>query len=320
MLNMRQLEIFWAIMRTGSMTGAGRLLGISQPAISRFIRHTEDQIGMQLFQRTSGGLQPTAEAEALFPIIDNIFENVEFARRAAIELKDSLSGRIKIASIPTLATELLPAPIASFMKQRPGVNIGLKVLPTKQVVDRVARQQVDLGILYGPIGHSALMVKDLCVTEIVAVVPRSHRLAEKGEITPEDLDGEAFISVNPHSPCGLLITETFERAGVKPRTRIECNHSLMTYSLVEAGVGIAIVEPLFFNADRVHDVVVKAFRPAIVIRPQVIYHGGRPLSRLNARFLAILSLSTLKLPLVQKSEERPARRNNVIDLAGMKAR
>lgn len=80
------------------------------------------------------------------------------------------------------------------------------------------------------------------------------------------------------------------------------NHSLMTYSLVEVGAGIAIVEPLFVNAERVHDVVVKRFRPAVVIRPQVIYHGSRPLSRLNARFLAALSVSTLKLPLVKKPE------------------
>lgn len=296
MLTMRQLEIFWAIMRTGSMTGAGRMLGISQPAISRFIRHTEDQIGMQLFLRTSGGLQPTAEAESLFPIIDNIFESVEFARRATVDLKDSLSGRIRIAAIPTLATELLPRPISAFTAQRPKVTIGLKVLPTRQIVDRVARRQIDIGVLYGPIGHSALTVVDLYSTEIVAVVPQGHRLADKDEITPHDLADEAFISVNPQSPCGVLIHGAFDKAGVSTRALIECNHSLVTHSLVEAGVGVAIVEPLLVNEQRVRNIVVKRFRPSVAIKPQAIYHGGQPLSRLNSRFLAALRESALELP------------------------
>jgi len=64
-MNLRQLEVFNAIMRFGSVTGAARELGVSQPAVSKILRHAEDQLGMRLFERLNGRLQPTMEAKAI---------------------------------------------------------------------------------------------------------------------------------------------------------------------------------------------------------------------------------------------------------------
>lgn len=308
MLNIRQLEIFWAVMRTGSMVNAAKLLGISQPAISKFLRHTEDQIGMRLFERTNGRLQPTAEAEQLFPAVDTIFEDVEAVRRTTRDLRDSQLGRIKIAAIPTLAAELLPAPLGAFLRDRPQVDVGLKVLPTRQVIEKVVHQQVNIGILYGPVSDTSLTVLDLCITEIVAVLRRGHPLAAKAQITPEDLTGERLISVNPASPWGLLIEDAFAACGVARHSMVECNHSLISYSLVEAGVGVAVVEPLMSSEQRVQNVVVRPFRPRLEIRPQVIYSNARPLSRLHGSFIEELAASVRRLPFVKPIVALPQRR------------
>lgn len=298
MLSIRQLEVFWAIMRTGSITNAGQFLGVSQPAVSRFLRRTEDQIGMKLFQRKRGRLQPTAEAQILFPIVENIFDNIETVRRASLDLRDSLSGRIKIAAIPTLAAELLPGPIRAFLRDRSLVKVGIKVLPTRQVIDRVIRQQVDIGILYGPVEETSLTALDICSTEIVAVIPRTHALATRTEITPQDLAGERLITVNPASPWGLSIERAFASCGVERSATLECNHSFISYALVDSDVGVAVVEPLLASEHRFRNVVVKPFRPRLEIRPQVIYRADSPLSRLNATFIRHLGAVASELSFV----------------------
>src|SRR3546814_19198722 len=132
MLNIRQMDIFWAVMRTGSVTAAARLLGISQPAVSKLLRHTEDQIGMQLFVRRSGKLHPSHEAQQLFVFADAIFDNVEKMRQATFDFRDSHSGRIQVAAVPTLAETLLAKPVAAFLESRPRVSLSVKLLPSSE--------------------------------------------------------------------------------------------------------------------------------------------------------------------------------------------
>src|SRR3546814_439179 len=161
MLTMRQFEVFWAIMMTESLTKAGDLLGISQPAMSKYLRNTEDVLGYKLFIRKNGRLRPSAEAELLIPFVTGIFDNVFSARRAALDLRNNRAGRLKVAAIPTLASELLPQAIETFVKDRPLVNVSLKVVSRLEAVARLMRQQVDIGLLYGPVPEPTLTVVDL---------------------------------------------------------------------------------------------------------------------------------------------------------------
>src|SRR3546814_6538313 len=77
MMNRRQMEVFHAIMQTGSVTAAARVLHVTQPAVSAVLKHCEEQLGLKLFERTGGRLQPTREAEAIFPDIAGVFGQLE---------------------------------------------------------------------------------------------------------------------------------------------------------------------------------------------------------------------------------------------------
>src|SRR3546814_3324616 len=77
MMNLRQMEVFHAIMQTGSVTAAARVLHVTQPAVSAVLKHCEEQLGLKLFERTGGRLQPTREAEAIFPDIAGVFGQLE---------------------------------------------------------------------------------------------------------------------------------------------------------------------------------------------------------------------------------------------------
>src|SRR3546814_11398912 len=94
-MKLRELEIFYAIMRGGSVTEAGRRLGISQPAVSAALKHSEDQLGMQLFRREHGRLEPTPEAMDLYPEVEALFQKFHSIRRSAAGPRGIHSGLLK---------------------------------------------------------------------------------------------------------------------------------------------------------------------------------------------------------------------------------
>src|SRR3546814_9923442 len=172
-MNIRQLEIFWEIMRTGSVTGAARSLSISQPAVSRILRHTEDQLGMKLFERRSGRVHPTEEAQHLFVIAETIFDNIAKVRQAAVDFRDGQTGRIQVASTPNLSAVLLTLPVGAFLRDRPRVELSVKVLTTSQVVSRVALHQADIGLGYGPVKDPSVKAEELFAMKLVRSEERS---------------------------------------------------------------------------------------------------------------------------------------------------
>ena len=107
-LNLRQLEVFHAIMRTGSVTAAAAELKVSQPAISAVLKHTEQRLRFNLFERQGGRLHPTPEATALLLDVNEIFGRADTLARLVQNMRDGHAGRLVLASSPTLVNTLLP--------------------------------------------------------------------------------------------------------------------------------------------------------------------------------------------------------------------
>src|SRR5437879_727371 len=117
-MNLRQMEVFRAVMQAGSVTGAARVLNISQPAVTGVLRHTEAGLKFRLFERIKGRLLPTPEARALFGEIEQIFDRVDVVDRLIGDLQDARVGTLDIVAIPALGVSLLPSAIGAFMVQR----------------------------------------------------------------------------------------------------------------------------------------------------------------------------------------------------------
>lgn len=122
MINLRQIEVFRAIMMTGSVSGAARLLAISQPAVSRILKQTEDRIKMPLFARRSGGLQPTPEAHRLYREVEKVYEGVQRVEALSKDLSRVKSGLLRVFSTPSVGHSLIPRAIARFHDTYPDVQ------------------------------------------------------------------------------------------------------------------------------------------------------------------------------------------------------
>ena len=102
-MNLRQIEIFHAIMEAGTITGAAKAFNISQPAVTTILRHTEDQLKFKLFNRVLGRLEPTPEARILFAETSRVFDHVRTVRQTVEDLRQARLGTLSIATPPTCA-------------------------------------------------------------------------------------------------------------------------------------------------------------------------------------------------------------------------
>ncbi|WP_053244483.1 LysR family transcriptional regulator [Achromobacter sp. DMS1] len=181
-MNLRQLEVFHAIIKAGSVTGAARDLCVTQPAVSAVLKHTEQQLRMKLFERIGGRLHPTPEALALLPDVNDIFGRVQAVQRVAQELRDGRAGQLVVATSPTLVNALLPEAVAALRKLSPQLGIYVRSLPTPLAIDRVSRREADMGVVYAPVEDPAVDTTPLAKSEIACVVRKDHPLASRRHV------------------------------------------------------------------------------------------------------------------------------------------
>lgn len=281
-MNLRHIEIFHAIMQTGSVTGAAHMLNVTQPSISNVLRHAEQQLGFRLFERISGRLQPTTEACELLPDVEEIFGRIETLKRMLEEMKGGKTSRLAIAASPTLVNAYLPKALA--LLETLGTQITIQSLPTALAIERVARREVDVGLVYGPVVNPGVIEEPLSQSQVVCVVNRNSALANHKLLTPQDLANTAVVSTGPTTHIGTAIKETCEAHELPiPQTTVEVNSSMAACLMAAEDVGIALVDLASVGQLVSPNVVLIPFRPQVCLHVSLIFPRNRPQSRAAAR-------------------------------------
>jgi DNA-binding transcriptional LysR family regulator len=286
-MNIRQMEIFRAVMRAGSVTAAAAALNVSQPAVSAMLRHCEDQLGTRLFLRIGRRLRPTSEAEALFPGIDRLFQQIETESRIARQVLLGTRGAISIAATHSFAA-LAALAIPAFLAERGAdLRITLHSLPNAEVVDRVVSRDVDLGLAYGPLHDREIEPERLITGQMVCVLGEDHPLAARPVVALADLGESRVISYGTHTELGRSIHAELHRLGLRTEQQIEVNSTQLALTLAAAGAGVALVDLLPNGMVPAH-LVVRPLQPAIPVQGVLVFARGRPRSRLLCDFAASL--------------------------------
>jgi DNA-binding transcriptional LysR family regulator len=286
-LNFRQLEIFRAVMQTGSVTGAARALNLSQPAVTKILQHAESQLRFALFDRVKGRLLPTQEAQALFPDVERVFEDLRDVRRMVKALQEARSGALTIVTIPTLGQAALPRAIAEFLKTRPDVRLAFEVRPRRDIIQRIATQRADLGFAFLADEHANVESIGFYKGQVVCIMQAGHPLAEKERITAEDLRGQPLITYSEEQGLRRVVDTALAGMRSYVDSVIEVGWVANAWALVNEGVGVALVDN-FSRLDQVYGgLVTRPFEPAIPIVAQVLHPRSRPVSRLAAQFIQV---------------------------------
>ena len=140
-MRLRHIEVFNAVMLTGSVSAAARLMNVTQPAVSRILAHAELQLGFALFQRVKGRLVPTQEAQTLYPQVQQLFAQLDEVQRLAASLKNpQRCDELRILTVFALSVELLPRALRAFRARYPGVAVTIDALHSPQIVAALLRR------------------------------------------------------------------------------------------------------------------------------------------------------------------------------------
>ena len=243
-MNARQLEVFRAIMRHGTLTAAAEALNVSQPAVSKVLRHFESQIGYRLFERLGGRLVPTSEAHVLIADADRIFREIEALKVLSERIRDKQLGLLRIAASTPSTFGLLPAATKRFRKRNPGIRMSMTTLPAENICEHIVIGDIDLGVTMTALEEPGIHSQIIGSAEIVAVLPSDSPLVERDRIEPEDLREQTLISYSSNTHAGEKLDRHFRAAGFTRQTQIEITMSIAAAPLVQRGLGVALVDGL----------------------------------------------------------------------------
>ncbi len=279
-MNARQLEVFRAVMRHGTVTAAAESLNVSQPAVTKVLRHFESQLGYRLFERLGGRLVPTAEARLLIGDADRIYREIEALRVLSDRIRNKQLGLLRIAASAPATFGLLPAATKRFRRRNPEIRLEMATLPAEEVSERILVGDIDLGLTMAILEEPGIRCDVIGTAEIVAVMRSDSPLAERRSVTPASLRDETLISYGSNTPAGQLLDRAFVEEGLRRIPHIEITLSIAAAPLVQRGLGVALVDGLV-PWESFESLAVRRFEPKRTL--QIVLATSRVLPK--SRFL-----------------------------------
>ena len=288
-MNLRQIEVFHAIMEVGTITGAAKNLNISQPAVTTMLRHTEDQLKFRLFDRLHGRLEPTSEARVLYAETSRVFDDVRTVRQAVEDLRQVRLGTLSIVTIPILGEILLPKVLGALLVERPRVKIRFQVRPRREMLDLVASQGVDLGIGFLTPEHKRVSMRELAAGRLICIMPKDHPLARQRGVSARALAEHRFIGYTMSQGLNGVVQAAFNQERLQIEPTLEVGLLSNAWALVNEGAGVALVDEHSNLQTLFPNVVRRPFVPDFPIGLQLLQPAERPLSLLAEDFVGRLT-------------------------------
>ncbi|GAN64598.1 LysR family transcriptional regulator [Acetobacter indonesiensis NRIC 0313] len=283
-MRLRQIEVFYAIMSTGSLRRAAEVLHVSQPAASKVLRYAEQSLGFALFERTGGRLVPTREARIMLPHVNTIFGKISDLKRLTENLRYARDGHaINIGCVPSLGLSLVPRVIQKYHAAHPGNELTIDTLHGTEIVSRILNHELDLGIVFGSYEKQGLTACHIADIPLVMIDQKNT----KSPMALEDIDPARYIGLSENDPTACLLDMAWEEAGLAAVPGVRVRTHYMAAELVRLGGGCAIVDGLTALH---HPGLPKPLllKPSLGMACTVLFRADYALSRISQDILGLL--------------------------------
>lgn len=239
---LRHMEVFRAVMLTGSISAAAKLLYVSQPAVSKLIQYIEGRLAYPLFERINNRLVPTAEAQVLFREVERVYQAALEVNECARALGAGGQRMLRISCSASLSTVVIPIALAELKRESPSLNIEWQTSLMGEMPNQILSKKVDLSIAALPVVHDHLHSQAFMRGRMVVVMPPGHPLAGQPELTLQQLEGHALLLFRPDMPFGKRLAEHIGRCGVQLKSLLSFTNANEAVALVKQGMGISVID------------------------------------------------------------------------------
>ncbi|MBU9699646.1 LysR family transcriptional regulator [Rhodobacteraceae bacterium HSP-20] len=278
-LTLKQMRYFDALARQGHFGRAAEVCSISQPALSMQIREMEQELGAELFERGARLVRLTGFGEAMLGRVRDILRSVDELGDLARASRDSLTGRLRIGVIPTIAPYLLPAIIARLTEESPGLDLHLRETITPKLIRELEEGRLDTAIVALPVSEPFLTEVDLFAEDFVLVRPAAD--AEKPVPDRERLR-EMRLLLLEEGHCFRDQALSFcNPGGAVPRELLDGSSLSTLVQMVGAGIGVTLIPEMAVGVEtRSAQVAVARFNGAQPSRRiGMVWRRSSPLSK-----------------------------------------
>lgn len=243
-MNLQKYFAFVKTVEYGSFTKAAELLNYTQSGVSRMISDLEKEWGVTLLERNKGGVKPTSDGMKLLPHARKLCADYETLKMHLDELNDLQAGLIRIGTFSSVATHWLPNIIKAFQKDYPNIDYELLLGDYTEIEEWIHTGRVDCGFLRLPT-HPDFESIFLEQDRLMAVIPENHPLKDCEKFPVSALCEEPFMLLEKGAKAE--ISEVFERNQLTPNVKFTTWDDYAVMSMVESGLGIAILPELILK-------------------------------------------------------------------------
>ncbi len=285
-MRLKHIEAFHAVMLTGSVSAAARLLHVTQSAVTQTLGHAEIQLGYALFTRQRNRLVPTAEAQSLYPEVQRLMAQLESVRRMASALGQGGQSTFRIMIVPSLAVRALPDALRLFKRKHPEMAVSIRTLHSNDIARAMALHEADVGIVYGSMPHPALSEEKLATGRLVCVSRSGTPGADRRTtVTFAEVLRTPFIHIDERDPIGTILADQWARLGLVPQPGITVQTHHIAMVLAEEGFGPAIIDSFTARAASAADLHVRTLLPEVPVEVKALLPQGIRSPRAAADFI-----------------------------------
>ena len=289
LMDTRQLAAFCAVVEKSSFSQAAEKLGVTQPAVSLQVRALEERLGQTLLDRSGRRVEPTEAGLRLYRSAQRMLALEEQLYDEIAAESGELQGTLAIGASTGPGAHLVPLLLCEFQREHPELHVALSIWDTQTVSEKVARRELELGVVGALRRNRSLEFEPLVRDEIVLAVPPAHPAAG-GSVTVDDLRDETVIAMQEGAGVRQVVDEELRRAGLRVRElepRLELGLQESVKSAVAAGFGVTFISRTAIEGELAAGTLAMArvagLEPARQI--YVVRAKGRPPTRAAEAFL-----------------------------------
>ena len=294
-MRLRHIEIFHAVFVTGSVSGAARALNVSQPTVSKILKHAEDGLGFALFHRIKGKLIPTEKGKSLFVQAEPVFEQVNDLKKFASILASKKEGKLRIAITPAFSLELAPNALSKFSKQYENITIEVETLHSAQMIKALLDESIDIGLLFDAPKVPGISSEVIGQSEFICVAPENYIFSAQGaSIDLDELESHPLITLNEKSVLGRVLANKLSQAfGQAPDSRFIVETYHIAKRLAQQGAGVALIDEITAFSGSQENLCFKRLNESISIDVCIVTRLKQAKLTYHSDFIDILSKSLL---------------------------